>query len=59
MTERQKIIAWLRRQAADFGGGADAAAYQDAADAIEEGEHLRKPEPTIPSDKWVKEPSAR
>lgn len=50
MTERDKIVAWLRGQ----GPPRSDAAYWAAifADSIEAGEHLRRPEPTIPASEW-------
>lgn len=54
-SERDKIVAWLRRQMPE-----DAVEWglcQVLANEIAAGAHLRKPEPTIPASEWLKQPS--
>lgn len=60
--EAEQIVAWLRRKAAvyremedDWQAASDTA--DDIADYIEQGAHLKRPEPTIPFAEWVKKPS--
>lgn len=62
MSERDKIVAWLRPRVArlDVGemgewGDATAAAVgrmDELLNAIERGDHLIRPEPTIPAEEW-------
>lgn len=68
MSERDKIVAWVQREAAriaSFGRKdnvldvpwAVSLALRGVARSIENGEHLKRPEPTIPASEWVKTPS--
>lgn len=60
MSEREKIVAWMRREAAEWdklpkrGGTYTASAtLRDTANMIEAGEHLKRPEPTISASEWI------
>lgn len=70
MSERDKIVAFLRREAEETENrsydlveceGAimrqGAAYYHGIADRIENGDHLVKPKPTIPFAEWCDKPS--
>lgn len=72
MTEREKIVAYLRREAADVVGRLcgpegefhaielaemDADLIENIANRIERGDHLKRPEPTIPFEQWRDKPS--
>lgn len=72
MTEREKIVRWLRREAADVigrlvgdedqqylaeGAEADATLIENIARRIERGDHLERREPTIPASEWMPKPS--
>lgn len=69
MSERERIVAWLRREAANIGNrglfdmddDTEDAAARDAlvvaALRIERGEHMERPEPTIPFEDWRDVPS--
>lgn len=54
MTEREKIVAWLRSP--EFNTGTNYG--KCIALKIENGEHmLYRPKPTIPASEWMKRPS--
>lgn len=71
LTEREEmIVAWLRqegerwwaqvasyRAAGNDGPYLGQPSYGDIANRIERGEHLKRPEPTIPASEWAKVPS--
>jgi hypothetical protein len=42
-SERAKVVAYLRRQAGEWGGGIGAATLETAADAIERADHDTRP----------------
>lgn len=58
MRERDKIVAWLRRQAEPLSIVGDKRhILLRVADDIENFEHLKRPEPTIPFEVWKDKPS--
>lgn len=57
MTERDKIVAWLKREGHRPivpGSLRGPEALLMAAVAIERGDHMIRPEPTIPAETWMK-----
>ena len=57
MTDREKIVRWLRRVAPTSDTYSEELALLAAALCIERGDHLARPEPTIPYAQWKDEPS--
>lgn len=63
MSEREKIVAWLRREAEHRWHMEELSdevpvcppwiTLKDVADAIEAGLHLKRSEPTIPASEWI------
>lgn len=56
MSEREKIVVWLRHQRdLDIGEFADGwnRAIEILTDRIDAGEHLKRPEPTVPASEWI------
>lgn len=71
MIEREKIVAWLERDAeareklaagcrdmtARYHNESRAMELRSVARRIQAGEHLKRPEPTIPATEWLPNPS--